>query len=163
MTEKFRPNAGIVVFRDDKKVLVCKRNNESSEYWQFPQGGIDSNETPIQAAYRELKEETNITSVKLIKNLKFPITYRYPPEVLEYFKKKGRQEIGQQQYWTLFYFYGSDNEIDFCTNPEEIEFSDYRWIDIKTAPQLVWDPKKAAYRQMVEIFSPVIESWKNVL
>ena len=163
MADSYRKNAGIVVFRADKKVLVCKRIGASgTKCWQFPQGGIEPKETPLEAAYRELKEETGLSSVKEVFHLDEPIAYDYPPDVLESMKKKGFDDIGQAQYWTLFYFSGSDNEIDFCTNPKEIEFSDYQWIDIRQAPYLVWEPKKAAYAEMVSKFAPVIECFVNV-
>ena len=56
MQKKYRPNAGIVVFRKDKKVLVCARADRQTNNWQFPQGGIDKGETPAEAAVRELSE-----------------------------------------------------------------------------------------------------------
>ena len=46
-----------------EKVLMCARADKPGFAWQFPQGGIDNGETPLEAAYRELKEETGITSV----------------------------------------------------------------------------------------------------
>lgn len=160
MAQGFRKNAGIVVFNADRKVLLCKRINcDASKCWQFPQGGIDGGETPLQAAYRELKEETGITSVKLAAHLEDPIRYYFPEDVLEKFKKTGRDFLGQDQYWTLFYFTGNDEEINFRTHPEEIEFDGYRWADIEEAPKVVWKPKKEAYRLMVKQFKPVIDDW----
>ena len=60
----YRNCAGIIIFNTDKKVLVCARNDASDFNWQFPQGGIENNEKPSQAALRELKEETNIDASK---------------------------------------------------------------------------------------------------
>ena len=162
MQEIYRQNAGIVVFRADRKVLMCKRANcNDDNCWQFPQGGIDDGETALQAAYRELKEETNISSVKLVKHLDFPIAYKFPANTINKFKYKDKIEVGQEQFWTLFYFHGTDSEINFCTNPDEIEFSDYMWVDISIAPKIVWEPKKEAYKSMVKEFKPIIESFRN--
>lgn len=156
----FRKNAGIVVFNAAKKVLLCKRINcREALCWQFPQGGIDGDETPLQAAYRELREETGITSVKLAAHLEEPIRYYFPQDVLEKHKKVGHDFLGQDQYWSLFYFTGTDDEINFQTHPKEIEFDAYQWADIVTAPDLVWTPKKEAYKQMAEKFRPIIENW----
>ena len=71
----YRNCAGIIIFNTDKKVLVCARNDASDFNWQFPQGGIENNEKPSQAALRELKEETSITSVKPVKCLNTAIMF----------------------------------------------------------------------------------------
>lgn len=56
MKKVFRPNAAAVVFRKDKKVLMCRRIFPKTDGWQFPQGGIEAGETAQEAALRELKE-----------------------------------------------------------------------------------------------------------
>ena len=66
MQKKYRPCAGAVVFNKDGNVLLGSRIDTSTDDWQFPQGGINKNETPAQAAKRELFEEMNISSVKLV-------------------------------------------------------------------------------------------------
>ena len=109
MAGVYRKNVGIAVFNKDQKVLMCARADKPGFAWQFPQGGIDNGETPLEAAYRELKEETGITSVELVAQLNKPLRYDFPTEILENFKKLGRNNIGQEQYWVLFYFYGEDS------------------------------------------------------
>ena len=66
--EGYRLNVGIIVANNEGKLLLCKRRGINS--WQFPQGGIDKNEDPLNAAKRELFEEVGISSkyVKLIKS-----------------------------------------------------------------------------------------------
>ena len=88
MAEWFRRNAGIVVFRADKKVLLCLRNDMPAS-WQFPQGGIEAGETPEQAAARELKEETSLSGLKRIATLQEPARYRFPQEVIASMQKRG--------------------------------------------------------------------------
>lgn len=48
-----------------------------SGHWDFPKGNIESNETEIQAATRELREETNITKFRLIPNFRYILSYKY--------------------------------------------------------------------------------------
>ena len=77
-------------------------------------------------------------------------------KILENFKKLGRNNIGQEQYWVLFYFYGEDSEIDFATHPEEIEFKAYEWVDISEAPQRIVPFKKDVYQNVAKAFQPYI-------
>ena len=155
---KYRLNAGAIVFNREGKVLIFARADFDGQ-WQFPQGGIESGETPQAAALRELKEETNISSVVPAGAYPQPLRYDFPPQVLEKFKKLGRSNIGQEQYWFLFYFNGAESEINFSVRPEEIEFKDYQWIEIEKAPDLVVDFKKDVYRQVVAYMKPQIEDF----
>ena len=74
MNEKYknlplRDGVGIVVLNNENKVFVAKRIDNPKNFWQMPQGGIDKNENYYEAALRELKEETSIVSVKLLKEI----------------------------------------------------------------------------------------------
>ena len=55
----FRPNVGIVLSNSKGMVFWARRAGKDS--WQFPQGGIKQEETPEQAMYRELDEETGLS------------------------------------------------------------------------------------------------------
>ena len=113
--KKYRKNAGIIVFNKNKKVLICERIGNWEQAWQFPQGGIDEKETAQEAAIRELKEETSISSVRAILTETTPLIYEFPPEVKANSKKKGRDYDGQEQYWSLLLFLGEDSEINLQT------------------------------------------------
>ena len=82
MDDKFkdlplRNGVGIVVLNDERKVFVAKRIDNPKNFWKMPQVGVDEGESLLEAAYRELKEETNITKVKLIKEIEGTLTYDY--------------------------------------------------------------------------------------
>ena len=64
-----RSGVGIVVLNQKNEIFVARRIDSPKNFWQMPQGGIDEGENFLSAAYRELKEETSITKVKLIKEL----------------------------------------------------------------------------------------------
>ena len=59
-----RSGVGIVVLNRDNKVIVAKRIDNSKNFWQMPQGGVDQGEDFLSAAYRELEEETSIKKVE---------------------------------------------------------------------------------------------------
>ena len=58
-SDGFRANVGIVVANDHGQVLWARRVG-GRDAWQFPQGGINRDESPEQALYRELLEEVGL-------------------------------------------------------------------------------------------------------
>ena len=141
-----RSGVGIVVLNKDNKVFVAKRIDNQKNFWQMPQGGVDAGESYIDAAYRELKEETSIENVELIKELEGLITYKLPARLLGIIWK-GKFK-GQQQKWFLMKFLGTDNEIDIKTkNPE---FLEWKWINLENITDLVVDFKLHVYKDVKE-------------
>lgn len=162
MSALYRKNVGIVVFNDKHKVLMCARADKPDLQWQFPQGGIEDGEDIVEAAKRELREETGITSVILVAKLPHTIRYDFPEEIQKKHRELGCYFVGQEQSWVLFYFKGNDNEIDFCTNPQEIEFKAYEWVDIDEAPQRIVKFKKEVYLEVAKDFATHIYSRAEV-
>ena len=136
-----REGVGIIVLNKNNEVFVGKRKDNPIDKWQMPQGGIDKNERPIQAMYRELLEETNIKSVKILKEIEKTFVYELPPNLLgKIWKGKFR---GQKQKWFIVRFFGDENEINLKTqNPEFIE---WKWINFKLLPNVIVDFKKNVY------------------
>ena len=102
MNQKFeklplRSGVGIVVLNKNNKVFVAKRIDNPKNFWQMPQGGIDDNENYYSAALRELKEETSIVSIKLIKEIESSFTYILPDHLIGIIWK-GKFK-GQKQKW----------------------------------------------------------------
>ena len=64
-----RSGVGIVLLNKKNKIFVAKRIDNPKNYWQMPQGGLDTNEDYLSAALRELEEETSIKSVELLKEI----------------------------------------------------------------------------------------------
>tara|TARA_Y100001958_G_C21215901_1_gene541307 strand:+ start:268 stop:735 length:468 start_codon:yes stop_codon:yes gene_type:complete len=136
-----REGVGIIVLNKNNEVFVGKRKDNPIDKWQMPQGGIDKNERPIQAMYRELLEETNIKSIKILKEIEKTFVYELPPNLLgKIWKGKFR---GQKQRWFIVRFFGDENEINLETqNPEFIE---WKWINFKLLPNVIVDFKKNVY------------------
>ena len=141
-----RLGVGIVLLNDDNKVFVGKRIDNPANSWQMPQGGVDQNEDFLQAAKRELEEETGVKSVKLIKELDGWFEYDLPEYLLcKLWKGKYR---GQKQKWFIMKFLGKNDEINIRT--KKPEFLDWKWIKPSDLPDVAVDFKLNIYKKMVK-------------
>jgi putative (di)nucleoside polyphosphate hydrolase len=141
-----RSGVGIVVLNKDNKVFVAKRIDNPKKFWQMPQGGVNKDEDFLTAAYRELKEETNIKSVKLVKELEELITYELPPYLLGIIWK-GKYK-GQKQKWFVMKFIGDDSEINIKT--KHPEFLEWKWIELNHITDVVVNFKLNVYKKVKE-------------
>ena len=147
-----RTGVGIVVLNNDNKVFVARRIDNPKNFWQMPQGGVDEGENFLNAAYRELVEETSIKSVELIQELEGTITYELPNHLLGIIWK-GKYR-GQKQKWFLMRFIGDDNEINIKTIKPE--FLEWKWIEIDQLTEVVVDFKLHVYKEVKEKVKKII-------
>ena len=71
-------SAGIVLYRsDDNSSNLILLLHYGNGHWDFPKGNIEVNETQIQAAVRELEEETGINRFRLVPGFKETLVYNY--------------------------------------------------------------------------------------
>ena len=141
-----RIGVGIILLNDRNKVFVGKRIDNPKNSWQMPQGGVDENEDFLQAAKRELEEETGVKSVKLIKELDGWFKYDLPKYLLGKIWK-GKYK-GQKQKWFVMKFLGKSDEININTkNPE---FFDWKWIKLAILPNIAVHFKVDIYKKIKE-------------
>ncbi len=140
-----RVGVGVIVLNNENKVFVGKRKDNPVDKWQMPQGGVNEGESFLYAMRRELKEETSITSIKVLKELDDWFEYELPKNLLGIiWKGKFR---GQKQKWFVARFTGNESEINLKTKfPEFIE---WRWINIDELPNVIVDFKREVYRKLL--------------
>jgi len=147
----YRQGVGIMLVNKEKKIFVGKRIDNRAA-WQMPQGGVDQDENIVDAAKRELKEETGVSSIKIIKKSDKIYTYDLPDYLLGKIWK-GRFK-GQEQTWFLTQFLGKDDEINL--DQKNAEFKKWKWVNINELPDLIVPFKKELYQELVKEFKPLI-------
>ena len=149
MNEKYkhlplRSGVGLVILNNENKIFVAKIIDNPKNFWQMPQGGIDRGENFYEAALRELKEETSIVSVELIKEIEKKFTYILPDHLIGIIWK-GKFK-GQKQKWFVMKFVGNESEINIKTKYPE--FLDWKWIDLEDLTEIAVNFKLEVYKQL---------------
>ena len=156
---QLRPNVGIVLVARDGRVWLGRRAGTPPPLnWQFPQGGIDAGETELDAALRELKEETGVSSVRLLGRTQDWLGYEFPPD--HQGSKAGKGWKGQKQVWFAMGFEGQDAEVDISGHDGQVEFDGWRWAELDEALGSVIDFKREVYRQVIEAFRPLVDQMR---
>lgn len=148
----YRPCAGVMLLNRDGRVFVGQRLDSTLEAWQMPQGGIDPGEDAVEAAFRELWEETGVARhhAELIAEASEELQYDLPDDLIgKVWKGKWR---GQRQRWFLLRFLGDDGDIDIAT--AHPEFRAWRWAEPADLPTLIVPFKRALYERLLELFAP---------
>ena len=135
----FRPNVGIVLVRNDDQVFWARRI--SRDGWQFPQGGMRSDETPREAMYRELREETGLLPehVEVLGATPGWLKYRLPE----------RLRRSDEKLPCL----GQNLCLDVAEQPE---FDAFRWVDFWYPPRHVVHFKRHVYKRALRLLEPLL-------
>jgi putative (di)nucleoside polyphosphate hydrolase len=146
----FRANVGIVLIRDGGEVFLGSRSDGRG--WQFPQGGVQREESPEQALFRELHEEVGLgpEDVEVIATTRDWLRYRLPRQ---YVRRRSRPLcIGQKQRWFLLRMLGDDERLRFDTT-DRPEFDNWRWVDY-------WHPvREVIFFKRVVYGPPAYPEW----
>ena len=140
---------------NDRGQLLWARRVGGRDAWQFPQGGMRTDETPEEAMYRELREETGLMpgDVELLGATPGWLRYKLPRRFV-----RQRQKplcIGQKQVWFLVRLVSPENRVklDACDKPE---FDRFRWVDFWYPAEHVVHFKRGVYRRALSHFEPLL-------
>jgi len=149
----FRPNVGIILCNHKNQVLWAQRAQHDS--WQFPQGGINKDETPEQAVYRELKEEVGLNPehVEVLGVTEKWLHYRLPKQYLRFGNKP--LCIGQKQRWFLLRFIGEEADVRLDQDAKP-EFDDWRWVDYWHPAKEIVFFKRSVYQKALHELAPLL-------
>ncbi len=151
----YRANVGAVLFNRDGLVFVARRadlapSEADISGWQFPQGGIDGDETPRHAVLRELAEEIGTDRAEIIGEHPDWLTYDFPSDI----RLGGGKTtfLGQRQRWFALRLLGADSDINLHREPTP-EFNAWRWVPLHSVPAMVVGWKRPIYERLVEVFA----------
>ncbi|ABI83444.1 RNA pyrophosphohydrolase [Francisella tularensis] len=148
----YRANVAIVLLNKQNRVFWGQRRNRTS--WQFPQGGVATGETPLQAMYRELHEEIGLRpqDVEVIASTRDWYKYDIPDSLV---RTKEPICIGQKQKWFLLKLKSPESYIDLDAN-DSPEFDNWRWVSYWYPINHVVYFKQEVYRKALTYFKEYI-------
>ncbi|WP_298635805.1 RNA pyrophosphohydrolase [uncultured Umboniibacter sp.] len=152
-SDGFRPNVGIIITNGSGQVLWAQRAGQTS--WQFPQGGIDGDESPREALYRELYEEVGLREedVDIIGETRGWLRYRLPHRLIRHGQKP--LCIGQKQKWFLLRLTAPESAIDLNAYGKP-EFDSWRWVSYWYPLRMVVNFKREVYRRAMDELLPLL-------
>lgn len=156
----FRDGVGMVLFNPRGEIWLGSRRPrwfapDSEPVWQMPQGGLLGRELPLEAAIRELREETGAVSFEPVAELDRWLSFELPDQLLG-LALKGRYR-GQRQLWFAVRFTGSDAEFNLHRNDHlRPEFLSWTWAPPEEAVRRTVPWRRDIYASVLGAFAGVI-------
>lgn len=151
----YRSGVGIILVNANRQVFYAKRIGMDA--WQFPQGGMQENETPEQTMYRELKEEIGLNpeDVQVLGFTRRWLKYRLPGRLVRHYAKP--LCIGQKQKWFLLKMLSPDSKVDLQAN-DSPEFDSWAWVSYWYPLKQVVTFKRRVYVMALKEFAKTVLS-----
>lgn len=123
-------SCGCIIIKDNKVLLVCEKRRNN--FWGFPKGHIEHDETEVETARREVQEEVGL-NVEIDESKRYEIKYivddRIEKTAVFYVAKATSEEITKQ----------------------EVEIADVKWCEFYEALDLLtYENTKEVLKQVIE-------------
>jgi 8-oxo-dGTP pyrophosphatase MutT (NUDIX family) len=118
-------SAGGVVLNPEGRVLIVSQKGTS---WSLPKGHIEEGENELEAARREIYEESGVSRLELIKELGSYQRFKLG--------RDGREDRSELKTIHLFLFRTSETTL----RPVDPDNPEARWVDLEEAAQLLTHP-----------------------
>jgi len=152
-SDGYRPNVGIILSNGEGKLFWARRIGQDA--WQFPQGGIRTDETPEEAMYRELTEEVGLAAehVDIMGATRGWLRYRLPKRLIR--RNSKPVCIGQKQVWFMLRLLADENEVclDKTSHPE---FDHWRWVEY-------WHPAREVVHFKRDVYNRALQELAHLL
>lgn len=150
----YRLNVGIILVNKQNRVFLGRRSGHDA--WQFPQGGLATGESSLDAMFRELHEEIGLDKedVEVIASTKRWLKYKLPKQYLRHGSEP--LVIGQKQKWFLLKLVASEQKLklDLSDSPE---FDSWRWVEFHEPEEQVIFFKRQVYTQALKELEPFLK------
>lgn len=144
----YRPNVAAIIVSSNypaKHEIFIAERSDMKNIWQFPQGGIDRNETAKEALLRELKEEIGTNDIEIIAKYPHWISYDFPKHI----QKTMKPFYGQTQ---RYYLVRLKKRATIKLDTKHPEFIKYRYVSLEKALKIVAEFKKPVYNEVIQYF-----------
>ncbi|QKT04417.1 RNA pyrophosphohydrolase [Ectothiorhodospiraceae bacterium 2226] len=149
----YRPNVGIILSSRESRVFWGRRIGQNA--WQFPQGGICAGESPEEAMFRELYEETGLLPhhVEVVGCTRGWLRYQIPKRLI----RRGPPPVcvGQKQRWFMLRLVGGDEDVRLDST-DKPEFDHWRWVSYWYPVRAVVPFKRGVYQKALRELAPLV-------
>ncbi len=121
----YRQGANALIIDSQIHFLLIQKQVHENNQWDFPGGGLDTDEDPAKGVLRELEEELGSTSFEIIKQSPIKIKYDWPRHIREaMYNKHGIMWQGQEKFQFVVRFTGDKDDLII----QEEELKQLKWV-----------------------------------
>lgn len=148
--KRYRPNVAAVIL-SSKYPSTCEffvaHRTDMRNVWQFPQGGIDEGENPVDALKREIYEEIGCRDIEILGEYPEWVSYDFPDKTRT--KKLYNYDGQTQKYFLVRLKNGAKIDLDAYEIPE---FKEYKYMGYAELLKKVSYFKRPVYRKVIDYF-----------